>query len=522
MSTPSSVIHVCSGVRLNNRYEHSIYFASKAAQETYFAGKVVQTFSAYSYLRKSWSLQVAATMEQARTWSYLYFRNGSGKTYYYFITNIEYKNDNAVELSLELDVIQTYLFDFEMLDCFVERQHTETDEIGEHTVPENLECGQLVVDSVEEVPLHNLVLMIMSSFDPITASEDVLEKDWGMRYGQIWSGLAITTCDISNWNALQERLQSFDEWGYSDGIFTIWEYPKALIDIGTEKWGEGVFLKRINKTKTLYAYANRGTTLNGYTPKNNKLLTYPYQMIYVTNNDGGAASYPYEFFDNPEIGTFEIAGSISPEAGARIYPVNYKGQVLAYEEGISLGNFPTCAWATDTYKLWLAQNQGQLAVSMATAGLSIAAGIGTAVATGGAGAALGIGQAAGGFQQIAATLAQIHDMSIQPPQAKGAQSATVNIETGNHSFVVCRKTITAEFAKIIDDFFSMYGYQLNRVRKPNIAARPAFTYVKTVGCHILGNMCTEDTVAIENVFDKGITFWKNGDRIADYSQSNSV
>ena len=132
MSTPQSTIYICSGVRLDNRYEHSIYFTSSTAQQEFFAGKVVKTFSAYSYLRKSWPLQVQATMEEAKTWSYLYFYNGTGqKVYYYFITGVEYKNENTVELSLELDVIQTYMKEIRsgLLPCYVERQHTESDEI---------------------------------------------------------------------------------------------------------------------------------------------------------------------------------------------------------------------------------------------------------------------------------------------------------------------------------------------------------------------------------------------------------
>ena len=87
MSAPQSTIYVCSGVRLNSRYDHTIWFGSPADQQEYFAGKVVKTFPAYSYLRKTWPIQVQATLEQAQGWSYLYFRNGSGKIYYYFINN---------------------------------------------------------------------------------------------------------------------------------------------------------------------------------------------------------------------------------------------------------------------------------------------------------------------------------------------------------------------------------------------------------------------------------------------------
>ena len=113
MSNPQSIINICSGVRLNPSYEHTIYFDTATAQYNYFAGKVVKSFPAYSYLRKSWNIKVASTMEEAKTWTYLFFQNGSGKLYFYFITNIEYVNDNTVELSLEIDVMQTYMFDYD-------------------------------------------------------------------------------------------------------------------------------------------------------------------------------------------------------------------------------------------------------------------------------------------------------------------------------------------------------------------------------------------------------------------------
>ena len=88
MSTPATNIYLCSGVPLNNRYDHTLYFANAAAQLTYFSGKVVRTLNDYSYVRKSWKLKVAATMEAARVWSYLYFQNGTGKRYFYFIKQI--------------------------------------------------------------------------------------------------------------------------------------------------------------------------------------------------------------------------------------------------------------------------------------------------------------------------------------------------------------------------------------------------------------------------------------------------
>ena len=102
-----------------------------------------------------------------------------------------------------------------------------------------------------------------------------------------------------------------------------------------------------------------------------------------------------------------------------------------------------------------------------------------------------------------------------------------------NTFTFYTKELDTEHAKIIDNYFTMFGYKLNRVQKPNLCTRPAFTYIKTVGCNITGidtngnlltgaNFCTEDRVKINTIFDRGITFWVDGDRIADYSQDNTV
>ena len=201
MSAPQSIIHICTGVRLDNRYEHSIYFEDATAQQEYFAGKVVRTFSAYSYVRKSWPLQVQATMEQARKWSYLYFKNTeSGKIYYYFINQIEYKNDRMVELTLELDVIQTYLFDFEMLQCFVERQHTETDKVGEHTLDEGLDVGELMESGAENWSgLNDMCILILSTINPNYADTENPVDALGYMYDGVFSGLSVWAVDSAKW-----------------------------------------------------------------------------------------------------------------------------------------------------------------------------------------------------------------------------------------------------------------------------------------------------------------------------------
>lgn len=535
MSIPQSTIYICNNVRLNSRYDHTIYFADQTAQQNYFAGKVVRTFSAYSFIRKTWDLQIGAKMEEADGWSYLYFTNSAnGKTYYYFIDNIEYVNDNTVRLKLQIDVLQTYYFEYDLLPCFVERQHTLTDEIGEHTVDESLEVGELTnAREPYAFDIGEMAVLVLATINPNYADTATPIQALSGKYDNVFSGLKVWAVNadnaeqIANWGSQLERLS---EAGFIDGVVNMWMYPQRLVKLGGENtWGDDDLCKTVNGSAYWdVTLDNWGNPFDGYTPKNNKLFTYPYNFLYASNNAGGSAVYRYErseYNSQPNWISFRVHGSISPDAATFLYPTDYNGAEHNYEEGLTLGSFPTCAWDSDTYKMWLAQNQNQQAhanqSALITAGAGAAAAVGSAVTGNIAGAVGGLGVAYSGLKQIQALNAQKADMSIQPPQARGQFSSNINMAMGRQTFTFYFKCLSKENARIVDDFFTMYGYKLNRVQQPRTNARKSFTYVKTIGCHVNSYLCNEDALKIEAIFDKGITFWKNGDRIGQYTDDNS-
>lgn len=531
MSAPQSNIYICSGVRLNSRYDHSIYFASATAQASYFADKVVRTYTAYTFLRKSWPLKVAATMEQAKTWSYLYFRNGTGKTYYYFVNNIEYVNDSTVELTLEIDVLQTYMFDYQLLPSFVERQHVEDDTPGKHTQEEGLDPGEYRVESSYDVDdMDSLCIMVLTSVTLNGTSEETTINAYGSLYDSVFSGLKLYAIPLFRWAEWSQQLDNLSGWGKIDGIVAMWMYPKNLVMLGGEQtWEDDDLAKTVSSAKYLSVEVpmSQSGTINGYTPKNNKLYCYPYNFLYATNHNGGSAVYRYERF--PAGSTkcnFTVTGALAPDTGARLCPINNYNGADTYTEGLTLGAFPTCAWDADGYKIWLAQNQNQHDLAMTTGTIKAAVGavsaIGALAMGNPLGALGGLGGAFSGYMDIQNLIAAKEDKSVEPPQSRGTFSASLNVANMRHKFGILRKTVTAEYARRIDDFFTMYGYKINRVQTPNIHARQGFTYVKTIGCHIAANLCNEDTVKIESIFDKGITWWTNGDSIGNYSQSNAT
>ena len=143
-----------------------------------------------------------------------------------------------------------------------------------------------------------------------------------------------------------------------------------------------------------------------------------------------------------------------------------------------------------------------------------------AFGTGGLTAPAGVGLIASGAGTIAATLAQRADKELQPAQAKGAQSGTLNITAEHQTFTVQKKTVSAYYARIIDGFFDMFGYATHQVKVPNRNVRERYTYTKTIDSLVTGNICTEDLRKIQSIYDSGVTFWLDGDDIGNYTAAN--
>lgn len=143
---PNSKILLLSGVPLFPTYTDTIYFETAAAQESYFKSKVVSggNLSNYSYQRvNSGACRVQGKADLFYGVNYMMFQNTAfgTKWFYAFVTQVEYVNNETTDIFYEIDVLQTYHFDYYLNACFVERQHTPTDNVGEHTMPEPIDIG---------------------------------------------------------------------------------------------------------------------------------------------------------------------------------------------------------------------------------------------------------------------------------------------------------------------------------------------------------------------------------------------
>ena len=138
------------------------------------------------------------------------------------------------------------------------------------------------------------------------------------------------------------------------------------------------------------------------------------------------------------------------------------------------------------YTNWLTQNSINVLgatissddINVASSFLGAGAGLISGIATGNP---LGIGLSAmSGAQGIAGALMAKKQHNMIPTTVSGSlNSGDVNVASGNNTFHFYKMSIKQEYAKIIDDFFTMYGYQVNSLKVPNITGRTNWNYVKT-------------------------------------------
>ena len=505
---PNTTIRLLKNCPLDNTYDHTIWFADKSSQTSYFRGLTKYVLSEQTYQRvNKGRMRVQYKADDIYDCNYLMFQNSNygSKWFYAFIKSVEYVNNITSEIEFEIDVMQTWYFDYTLGECFVEREHTGSDKIGEHTVPEKLEVGDYIIGAAEASDvLSDMSIVVAATFN--SAYQDAK----GSYFGGIFSGLYYTV--FPNTADGAKKAQDFINGAGTkiDGVVSVFLMPTAMVTV------DG---KDPKKRQVSVARTYKLTRVDGSPPKNNKLYTYPYNFLYVTNMQGNGAAYPYEYFYGSSDDTlcyFDLLGDMTPNPSVILVPKYYKGYVENMDEKMVLQGFPQLGFATDTFKAWVAQQSANLAGD----GLSTALSVGVSAATGNPLSL--VSTATNISEKVISTMAGLPRAVSAPDQAKGGGSPSTLAAFKLLDFRFLNKHIKSEYVSIIDDYFTMFGYARHRVKVPNRHVRKYWTYTKTIGCDIHGSVPADDMNKICSIYNNGITFWTNGDNIGNYSLDNSI
>ena len=523
---------------------NEMMFTNAQEQYNYFTSLPKLEFDNLTYIRKDGVLRIETdengiglTYEDLLEYNFCMYQNThyDNKWFYAFITDITWINSSITEIKIETAYFQTWQFDLVYMDSFIEREHVDNDTIGLHTLDEDIETGDYVVNfkkSLTDLTSYKFILAVLVDYtiDSQTGNVTVSSTSNG---GAIYNGLKTSYkyyyFNNGSVSKLNDVIQAYANSGKSDMIGMIFTAPTVLInkldptatDDGDvkEDYTENTFNWENSVDSTCLIY--KPTSLNNYIPKNNKLLCYPYQYLLMSNNNGGKAIYKYELFETDisdnHLLKFQIKSSICPSMSGILIPYLYNKTLgYNYEEGLQLPKYPICGWNSDVYTNWLTQqgvnniiNLGKAAVIGATAGsfkgVPIISGVASEI-----GATVGIIQ-------------QMKNHEFYPAQANGnVNTGDVCLSSLNCTFTGYGMSIKQEYAKIIDNYLSMFGYKVNRVGKPHLHVRTYYDYIKTVAINLEGNLPEGDLNQIRNMFNNGIRFWHDTTKYLDFSVNNTI
>ena len=528
----NSEIILCKGIKLDKNYENVLSY-NESSMVTLCRNNAIYTGTNYKIVGvKNNIINVSASYASCIYANYMAFKNPlyGNKWFFAWVTDVKLLNPNTTQITFKVDVFSTWYSSFNVGQAFIEREHVSDDTVGLHTIPEGLETGDFVVNGIIDdgfsgsTPVVILATTIDPALDPQSATPtNIGGNNGGGVYNGVKSGLKYYSYNLDS-TSLPQYLEGFANAGQLDGISSLFMIPRAFITAGSENLDDKPVPENTAPFDYIWAI-DKQTTLDGYTPVNKKLLTGDYNFLYMTNNNGANAIYKYEYFkdnERPGKAVFEENGAVCPGGSVFIHPYKYKNGTNNYSEGIPGAKYPICGWQSDVYTNWLTQNALSIKLGVWTSAGQIIGGLTTGIA----GASTeGLSMAAGGFNSILHQMADWKQKQLTPNQAEGnINSGDVMFAINKARFSIYKMTIKSEYARILDEYMSRFGYRVNDVKTPNLNSRTKFNYIKVGGMDELihGDIPANDLEEINSIFRKGVTIFHNYNDLGNYTISNPI
>ena len=595
MSQPRSIIRLYEVYDLTPDYLHTRFFDTEAIRDAYFLRKVGHITDADGHtVELTWYqtqhiriddgfVKLPYPLKEIHDFTYMSIKNSKGTNnsddhaYYCFIKDMEYVSDMCTKVYFEVDVLQTYFNRISFYDCLINRAHSRYDTFPDNIKAEPFSPTEFIVnDESYASSLQDQCLIVA-----IASQDSYATINWVDGQGTPQSITLNLQPTVYFANTLTYvRYLAFSEALVGSAFMVAFlnyfsgEKAKEIVDMYTcpsvcvpsvsnlvEIDPSEASPITIDSGINFYGFDPTNKSLNGYVPKNNKMFCYPFNFLRATNGEGQTKDFAFEYFDityTQSTPSFTAEGSFMNEPCITIYPQKYKrtattmhdtttnqnyNQDINYDDSISLNGYPHGAWTIDYYTMY--QQQNKTANSLKVVGTTIA-GASMGLAMTGIGVGIGLGGLAFsgimmGASSIISGVKQSVDTCADEIRAKKTADIMLGSTTGsdvpqahNHkNFYFYRMTVDNQYAKMVDDFFTMYGYAMNEIKnlKTHLTqvrtTRRHYCFIKCTNILIQGGIENKYKEKIAKILTDGITFWfKNSaqdeDVMGNYSVDNSV
>lgn len=488
-----------------------------------------------TFQRQNREMRLPISMDIAERYNYGSFVN-NGRTFYCFIYDMEYINDNMTKASYSIDYWHTYQDDIQYSPTVIARKIVKKsdDILGKYTAEE---------------PIAPSTFISHDSWTDITGPAGLSGNEYwywlvdngngfanipSHNYGpQDFIGNARLTDDIG---AVEGRVAAITFLGNYQAIQGLWVVPKSMVNDSSDI---------ANDPMTIYFKAvTIPSSVDSYTIKNNKLKTSPFFVLGVMSSDGNSLKLNIQDVIASDGETdiyFTKHISLVPAPSAKVYPSS------AYHDTNSVGymtlamdNFPTLNVAVPAVTI-------KDAIKILSSGVSAVSGLDyqlasrhltnanmEAVANTRKGKILNkldykkakalydlndattLGNVGGSMGNLAEAIASISGSVGVKGKGSGADWAA-----GQIGFTITLYTPDREQTEQIDSFFSRYGYTIEQIEMPELHNRTFWDYCQTKDASFsIPNAPVVAEQAINQMFDSGLTIWHSSHYFKDYSIDN--
>ena len=517
MALLNSKIMICKNIKLDEKYVNVLNYNEEQMLNLCNNNRVAYSDS-YSFIKDDESILVNFSYSDCLQSNYIAFQNPnySNKWFFGFIDEVIYKGDSCTEIKFKIDSWATWYGNWNVSDCFVVREHVNDDVAGKHTVPEDFETGEYITQATNKIEVFNefIPCMAVSELPPGDLATGPAVSLTFQMYNGIFSGFAYIVSDtIEHFSNL---IVNYNDGGKGSAIKNIFMIPKVFANNLTystfSKSGElSVFaiIPGGNSASAIdYQGFDKPTVLGSYTPRNKKLLTYPYCYMCFDNGCGNAIEVRYEDYDTNKCG-YTVEYALCAGGSVKFSPINYRGVSINRLYSVIGGKFPNCAWSSDEYVNWLTQNSINHKAT-AVSGImklfspkSFLSGISDIISL------------AGAYEQ--------HD-TVPPTVDGNLNGGDINFVLGLYNPIIYQNCIKPEYAKIIDEMFDRRGYKVNLTKKPNITGRKYWNYIQVGPKESIafGNVPKKFIEEINTIAQNGTTIWHDHNNIGNFSLNNTI
>jgi hypothetical protein len=585
-TVPSSGTNIrfLSGIKFSNDYKHTRWFDSAAEQLSWWANQpTVYTYSDFNIQRVEDKTFIRLNVDIDSLWgvNYVVFYNKTqGRHFYAFVTKLEYIQKNRTDVHIQLDLIQTWMFDMNWQPSFVAREHCQqVDGTGfpiTYTVDEGLNYGTeyRTVQVQNYQPCEGIYFLVVCVKKTMHSDSNVATNSY---YGSV-NGVpqllvyyvqpfrldgSVPVTNLGNVSQLPDLLAAL--YTQTDAINNIvslyitdclpnnpsWDGSSLNFDSNNYQYVSlSTALNGTNMTTLFVTDMNYGSWIwdaggkyDGFTGQSEvKLNSYPYRVIELTDLRGNSITIKPEYIDSIDL-VINISTALGTENKVAYTVKDYLNGSLSDDgqkikiniQNSLINNSPNdVPIMADMLGAYLQGNRNSInnrkasimwngAFDAARSGLNAGANVAMGNEIGAVQSVLGGVQGLGNTNfQLRAIEAKQQDISHIPPSISNLGGNT-HFDYGNGltGLWIIKKEITPEYQNILTNYFNVFGYKVNRVKLPNLHTRQNWNYIETKSCIIQGSFNHEDLEEIKSVFDSGITLWHT-DNIGNYSLSNGV